>query len=299
MSRPSLTTLVRRALSGECALPRESALIVAVSGGPDSMALLSVLAELRHAFSLTVIAHGVDHGLRHEAARELDLANAFSESVGVLFERTKLAVAPGGNLQERAREARWSALSKAARRHRASIATAHHADDRAETLLIRLLRGAGKRGLGVLPPRARAPFSKPSSELEPGEVTLVRPLLRARRTDVLAHVSRHHVPFAEDPSNQDRRYLRTRIRTELLPLMTELDPSVVEHLDALADELLTDSAQDHAPGFPDCAPWARFLPRATQLAIARLLRPGGASERVWLPGGLVLSVDPTARKRAP
>jgi tRNA(Ile)-lysidine synthase len=296
MTEPSLTTLVRRALRGECALAPDSALIVAVSGGPDSMALLSALALVREKYALQLHAHGVDHGLRPEASAELDLAASFASSLGVPFARTHVHVAPGGNIQERAREARWAALRKAAQDHRAAIATAHHADDRAETLLLRVLRGSGKRGLGVLPPRATAPVPRASDASEECEVPVLRPLLRARREAILAHLRHHKVPFAQDPSNEDRRYLRTRVRQEVLPLLAELDPQIVEHLDALADELVSNSEISPNPSAE--VPWASALPRATQHAIARLMKPGGESERVWLPGGLVLSIDPAARKRA-
>ncbi|MBX3207166.1 MAG: tRNA lysidine(34) synthetase TilS [Labilithrix sp.] len=277
-------------MASECALPAGSAILVAVSGGPDSMALLSVLARVGPALDLTILAHGVDHGLRPEAARELDLAEAFARAKGVPFERTRVAVPRGGNVQARARELRWRALVAAARGRGAAIATAHHADDRAETVLMRLLRGAGARGLGVLPPCAWAPESE--REATGPAVRVVRPLLRARRADVLLHVERHEVPFARDPSNEDPRYLRAVVRHDVLPRLAELDPNVVRHLEALADELVNEDPRGKSPE------WASSLPRSTQNAIARLATSGSTDARVWLPGGLVVSVDPRARRQA-
>jgi tRNA(Ile)-lysidine synthase len=296
----SLTTIVRRALEGECALPAGSPLLVAVSGGPDSMALLSVLARVGPKLGLEIVAHGVDHGLRPEASGELDLAERFAADVGVPFGRTRVVLPYGGNLQARARELRWGALVAEAGRRGAAIATAHHADDRAETVLMRLLRGAGSRGLGVLPARARAPESartracpaestRMSEVSGPSEVPVVRPILRARRADVLLHLERHRVPFAVDPSNVDPRYLRTAVRHELLPLLGKLDPNIVRHLEALADELVIDDARGKS------REWASTLPRATQEALTRLVASGDQDARVWLPGGLVVSVDPQAR----
>ncbi|AKV00833.1 tRNA(Ile)-lysidine synthetase [Labilithrix luteola] len=155
MTAASLVTLVGRALAGEASLPPRSTLLVAVSGGPDSMALLDVTARLASKLELTIVAHGVDHGLRAEAAQELDLAATHAKQLGVRFGRTRVDVEHGGNLQARAREARYRALARAASAVGArAIATAHHQDDRAETVLLRLLRGAGARGLAVLPPRA-------------------------------------------------------------------------------------------------------------------------------------------------
>lgn len=219
---PTLITHVKAALSEHALAPRGSTVLVAVSGGPDSMALLHVLAGLRRRGAFGLFAHGVDHGLRSEASAELDLAARFATSLDVPFSRTRVAVAAGGNLQSRARDARWGALREAAARVGADrIATGHHADDRAETMLLRILRGTGVRGLAALPPR---------------DGDKIRPMLRARRQDVLAHVTRHRVPWLEDPSNRDPRFLRTRVRHELLPVLERLSPHVVEHLCALADD---------------------------------------------------------------
>jgi len=236
---PTLLTLARRALEDEIRLPPGSRLVVAVSGGPDSMALLHVLARLSGRARMELVAHGVDHGLRPEAALELDLAEQLARALKVPFERTRVALAEGGNLQARAREARYAALeAAAARADAAAIATAHHADDRAETVIMRLLRGAGPDGLAVLPATAdRKHADDPLSAGAPPSRLLVRPFLRARRADVLAHLRRHEVAFAEDPSNLDRRFLRTRVRHEVMPLLEDLSPGVVRHLCALADHL--------------------------------------------------------------
>jgi tRNA(Ile)-lysidine synthase len=276
---PSLLTIAKRALTGEAKLERGSKLLAAISGGPDSMALLHVLARLGPPLGIEVHAHGVDHGLRTEAAGELDVAEDFAARVGVPFARTQIRVARGGNLQARARAARFEALAAAARQVGArTIATAHHADDRAETVLMRLMRGAGPRGLAALPPRARLS--------DHDDLELVRPLLRARREAVHAHVARHAIPYATDASNHDPRYLRVRVRHELMPLLVELAPGIVEHLVALADQLGEIDAAE-AGSFP--------LSRSSQAALAQLVRTRSTTARVWLAGGLVVTLDPRAR----
>ena len=220
---PTLITLVRAALRDHDLIPRGGTVLVAVSGGADSMALLHVLGLLRRDRSFGLFAHGVDHGLRSEAAAELDAAEAFARSLDVPFTRTRVVVHPGGNLQARARTVRWDALEAAAARASADrIATGHHADDRAETMLMRILRGTRARGLAVLPPR---------------DGDRIRPMLRARRTEILSHVVRHRIPHCDDPSNRDPRFLRVRVREELLPVLERLNPGVVDHMYALADEL--------------------------------------------------------------
>ncbi len=270
---PSLVTLARRALREDCAIGRGTRLLVAVSGGGDSQALLDGLARLRRALDLDLVAHGVDHGLRAEAEAELDLAQALAASHGVPFTTTRLAVARGSNLQARARAARLEALRGAARRYGAAVvATAHHADDRAETVLLRLLRGSGPRGLAALPPRA-------------GD--LVRPLIRARRDAIHAHLSRHGIPFATDPSNADPRFLRVRVRRDLMPLLEQLSPRIVEHLAALADQLTSAGPADGSGASLDGIP----LGRAQRVALERALRLGLGSARVWLPGDRAARVD--------
>jgi tRNA(Ile)-lysidine synthase len=264
---PSLLTLARAALGRGGLAPRGSTVLAAVSGGPDSMALLHVLAKLRTPIGFRLVAHGVDHGLRPEARRELDVAEEMARSLEVPFERTRVALEAGGNLQARARQARYAALGRAATIAGAGlIATAHHADDRAETVLLRLLRGSGPAGLAVLP--SRAPLPGEGVERRIG-LTLIRPFLRARRADIDA-----------DPSNRDPRFLRTRVRHELLPLLARLSPRIVEHLCALADALgQTEAGRSGAPYGPG-------LSRATRVALEELARTRSTKARVRLPGGL-------------
>jgi tRNA(Ile)-lysidine synthase len=276
---PTLLTLVKRTLVEECGVQRGSRVLLALSGGSDSTALLHVLALLAKKQGFSLSAHGVDHGLRAEASAELDRAQAHCGELGVAFSRTVLSVGSGGNLQARARDERRAALLAAARATQAdSIATAHHADDRAETVLIRLLRGSGPRGLAVLPPRSGV---------------WIRPFCRARKSDVLLHLERHALSFAEDPSNRNRRFLRTRVRHELLPLLAELSPQIIAHLCALADSLEPlAGALESVQGVRDERGVALPLNRAQRGLVGRALAFGQRSARVSLPGGRELSLDP-------
>jgi tRNA(Ile)-lysidine synthase len=261
----------------EARIESSTRLLVAVSGGVDSMVLLHVLSKLRPRLGFSLFAHGIDHGLRAEAGPELDLAERFASELDVPFDRSSVSLSAGGNLQARARAARYGALRERAKELGASlIATAHHADDRAETVLLRLLRGTSPRGLAVLPVRS---------------ADLVRPLIRARRRDIEAHAQRHRVPFSEDPSNRDPRYLRVRVRRELLPLLAELSPGIVDNLTTLADEssetaLLKLSAPSGRP---------LILGRAQRRELARMLEAPSSSARLRLAGGHELSVDPATR----
>jgi tRNA(Ile)-lysidine synthase len=273
---PTLIRLAERTLRDECRLEPRERLLVATSGGGDSAALLHVLSILAPRLGLSIVAHGVDHGLRPEADGELDLAAALADRLDVPFGRTRVSVGPGGNLQARAREARRAALERAAAAASASrIATAHHADDRAETVLIRLLHGATPSGLAVLP-------------AEDGR--RIRPLIRARKADVCRHLARHRIPFADDPSNQDRRFLRARVRLELLPLLEDLSPGIVLHLTGLADDLAAGPS-----AFADEAGQPVVLRRAHVQALRHAALVGRAA-RVRLPRGVEIVVDPKARQ---
>lgn len=277
---PTLIRLVERTLVEECGIRRGERILVATSGGGDSSALLHVLSILAPKLGVSLCAHGVDHGLRSEAARELDLASAFTSRLGVPFSRSVVDCSPGGNLQARARAARRSALERAARGvHATRIATAHHADDRAETVLIRMLGGARPSALGVLPPK---------------DGPWIRPMIRARKSDVTAHLSRHSIDFVNDPSNLDRRFLRARIRLDLMPLLEELSPGIVEHLTALADEL----SGRALPDVVDAAGRPVSLRRAhlgTLRRAVELNRP----VTVRISGGRELSFRPKPSKKAP
>jgi tRNA(Ile)-lysidine synthase len=267
---PALIKLVLRTALDERLFSRADTVLVAVSGGPDSVALLHVLSRLAERLGITIVAHGVDHGLREEAASELALAARVAADLGVPFATTRVAVEPGANLMARARQARYQALGAAAERAGASVtATGHHADDRAETVLMRILRGTGPSGLAVLPPRS---------------ADRVRPLVRARRKDILLHLERHHLPYASDPTNEDPRFLRSRVRRELMPLLERLSPRVVEHLCSLAD-----AAGDAA----DAPASAGGLPlgHAQRTLLTRALRDRNSRIRVPIAGGKIATID--------
>lgn len=190
---------------------RERPLAVAVSGGPDSMALLALAAV---AFPRAVIAATVDHGLREAAAQEARMVAA--QAQGLAVDHAILTVdAPitGASVQARARDARYALLAGWAERAGAlAVATAHHADDQAETFLMRAARGSGVSGLASI--RGTAVIAG---------VRVVRPLLAWRRAALRAIVRRAALPFVDDPANSDLRHDRTRFR-QLLDRNEWLDP---------------------------------------------------------------------------
>lgn len=197
--------------------------MVACSGGPDSVALVHVLARLAPELGFTVAVAAVDHGLRPEAAGEVAWVGRMARASGLPFHPLDVRVTPGPSVQAHARAARYGALLGLARTLGARrIATGHTLDDQAETVLARLLRGAGVTGLSAIAPRRRD--------------GVVRPLIDCTRAQVRAHLTHHGLACLQDPSNRDRRYERVRLREELLPRLAQEDPQVAEHLASLADE---------------------------------------------------------------
>jgi tRNA(Ile)-lysidine synthase len=205
---PDPTLVGRLADDLDRLIPAGTRLGVAVSGGPDSLALLLLAAAARPG---RIEAATVDHGLRPDSASEAEMVAALCRSLevphSILTVRWKRK--PVTALQERARIERYRLLGRwAEERGLPSIATAHHLDDQAETLLMRLTRGAGVQGLAGMRPVAA--FPEPGSSLR-----LVRPLLGWRRQELVELCRHAGVKPAEDPSNADPRFERVRVRRGL------------------------------------------------------------------------------------
>ncbi|OGK94457.1 MAG: tRNA lysidine(34) synthetase TilS, partial [Candidatus Rokubacteria bacterium RBG_16_73_20] len=189
---------VERTIRRHAMLAGGEAVLAAVSGGADSVALLHALVALAPAWRLRLSVLHVDHGLRPDAARDAEFVRALGARLGVPVEVARVAVSPRGSLEAAARAARYAALAAAADRVGAArIALGHTADDQAETVLMRLLEGAGVRGLAGIPP-VRGRF--------------VRPLIERRRAEVVAELGRTGLAWVEAPTNADPRFLRNRVR---------------------------------------------------------------------------------------
>lgn len=179
---------------------------IAVSGGGDSMALLHILAHSFGPGQVELHAATVDHGLRPEAADEAALAGGLAKQLGIDHSVLKWdRRVSGGNLQDRAREARYRLLADWAKSRKISVlALAHTADDQAETVLMRLARSAGVTGLAAMPARRTM-----------HGVTLFRPLLDVTRADLRSYLRQRNIDWAEDPSNADPKFDRIKARQAL------------------------------------------------------------------------------------
>ncbi|HEX7479750.1 MAG TPA: tRNA lysidine(34) synthetase TilS [Polyangiales bacterium] len=214
---------VRRTIEQRALLGRGMRVLVGCSGGPDSAALLLALCRLAPELGVTLEAASVDHGLRADAALDVAVAARQARSLGVGFHALRVAVPAGGSVQAQAREARYEALlGLAAKLGAHRVAVGHTLDDQAETVLLRVLRGAGLRGLGAIEPLRSD--------------GVIRPLLDCPRAEVHAFAQAHFVEIARDPSNDQSRWKRVQVRSQLMPALLTQDARVAEHLADLADE---------------------------------------------------------------
>lgn len=247
---------------------------LAVSGGPDSLALLVLAhAALKVEFEVAT----VDHGLRAAAADEAVQVAQLCARLGIAHRTIQLDLTGGAAVQERARDARYLALAAwLHERGLAALVTGHHADDQAETLVMRLNRGAGVRGLAGMRPVAAVPG-------EPA-LPLLRPLLGWRRAELQTVIENAGIEASDDPSNRDNRFERVRIRAGLADA-NWIDPAALaiaaRHL-ADADAALDWAAEGEwrtvERGANACA-YAPSAPRAVRLRVLeRIVRElvGGA-----------------------
>ncbi len=195
--------------------------IVAISGGPDSVALAAVLLELQRSFDLRLTLAHLHHGLRPtEADEDLEFVRALAETWEVPLEvgyaRLLRRRKKTGSLEETARERRYAFLERVRKKHGARrIALGHQANDVAETLLINLLRGSVLTGLSGIPPE---------------QGTLIRPLIHCSRDQVLEYLENKNLVFRIDSSNADLRFLRNRIRHQLMPQLSQYNPAIASTL---------------------------------------------------------------------
>ena len=201
-------------------------IIAGVSGGPDSMAMLHILSKLQEEFGFQLAVAHLNHGLRPEADDEQEMVALTCAGWGIPFYSQSIdireqAARQKKTLEEAGRDCRYQYFNQLAHQLGADrIATAHHQDDQAESVLLHLLRGSGIRGLrGIMPVNGK----------------LIRPLLGISRQEIEQYIIEQNIPSCLDLSNQDTEFLRNRIRWQLIPILEEYNPRIKETLAGLAD----------------------------------------------------------------
>ncbi|MEW5795572.1 MAG: tRNA lysidine(34) synthetase TilS [Candidatus Zixiibacteriota bacterium] len=229
---PLVTTLekVRQTIETHNLLEKGQGVLVALSGGPDSVALLHVLWRLRKTYRLTLAAVYVNHQIRPRAAkREERFCQGLCDNLGVPLTVMRedvptLAKKRRLGIEETAREVRYGVFARLAESQRFDrVALGHQADDQVETILFRLVRGTGPSGLAGMPYR-RGPY--------------IRPLLDLTRSEILSYLEKQHLSWCEDVSNRSLKYRRNWIRHKLLPeIRRNLNPQADSAIRALADTI--------------------------------------------------------------
>lgn len=217
-------------------VPVDVPLLVACSGGPDSIATLIAVAR-SHAGRVT--AAWFDHTMRPaaEVAREGAVVRRVAGDIGIPVVEGRAMATPRGEAAARTARYRWLARV-AAPSGVAACVTGHTRDDQAETVLLRLVRGAGARGAAGMAPDAPWPVVAPSA----AALRLLRPLLDTSRLEVEAYLAALGVAAAHDPSNESREYARNRVRHDVLPALAEVNSEAVAHLAAFAARERDDDA---------------------------------------------------------
>ena len=212
---------------------RGDRVLVAVSGGADSVALLHLIVGFARGFPVELVVAHLDHGLRRGSAADRRFVEKLARRLDLPVESARRDVGrerrKDESPAEAARRVRRKFLLETAKRVKARfIATGHHLDDQAETVLMRLVRGVGPAALAGMAPAGPGPF--------------LRPLLSLSRDDLRRYLERRGLDYREDPSNRDRRFDRNRTRHELMPLLAEgLNPRAAEHLVRAAERLREDA----------------------------------------------------------
>ncbi|MEO8359535.1 MAG: tRNA lysidine(34) synthetase TilS [Vicinamibacteria bacterium] len=233
MPTPPLVSAVRRSLGSAGLLRPGVTVISALSGGPDSVALLDALLRAGKKVGINVVAAHLDHAIRDDSRADAAFCEELCDRYRVRIrtgrsQPSTQAVKEGGR-EEAARLSRYSFLRRVAREENAgAILLGHTLDDQAETVLMRLMRGSGSLGL---------------SAMRPWDGELLRPLLESRRSTVIAHLIAHRLPYRTDPTNLDPSFVRNRVRHELLPLLADrFNPNITEALGRTARTLAEESA---------------------------------------------------------
>jgi tRNA(Ile)-lysidine synthase len=220
----------------------DETVVVAVSGGADSTALLLAIEELKiyNKLHLAVCVAHLDHRIRKSSGKDAKWVADLSAKLGFrsVIGRVKVAEdahADGDNLEQAAREARYAFLERTARKVSANyVLTAHTMDDQAETVLMRLMRGSASHVLGGM--EGLRPLAKNSS------IKLVRPLLWARRAETEDYCRQRKIEFLSDEMNDDLTFARVKVRKQLLPLMQSFNNRIVEAISRTATQLREDGA---------------------------------------------------------
>ena len=208
-------------------IPSGSALVVGVSGGPDSMCLLNLLLELKEERRYNIVVAHINHGLREESDEEYEYVKKFSSDHNLLFEGIKLGEFDTNSIENEAREKRYSFYEDILKKHKSKyLLLAHHGDDLVETILMRLTRGSTLDGYSG--------FNKISKR---DNYSIIRPLIFYTKDEIMEYLDKKHIEYRIDKTNFDKKYTRNRYRLDILPVLKKENKNIHKKYLTFSEEL--------------------------------------------------------------
>lgn len=265
-------TQIQSFIKAQNLFSKDSTIVIGLSGGPDSVFLLHFLATLRDSGQIAkLIAAHLDHEWRADSHKDAQFCNEITKKYNVPFvvkKTSELSVSLkfNGSLEEVGRNARQFFFESVKQEYKADlIALAHHAQDQQETFFIRLLRGATLTGLTAMKPKQNF---------------YVRPLLTTNKSDIIDFLDTHSIPYLVDPTNASDKFLRNRIRSQVLPALRTCDTRFDKKFEHTLEQLQQTE---------------QFLQKETAKSAARLFEKKG--ETLYLPAAKLLQLHPVMRDR--
>jgi len=228
LNKKIIETIKKYDLVSDC-----NGLVLAVSGGADSMSMLWFFNEYKHIYNFNLIVAHINHGLRseNESEKEKTLIRGFCEKNDIIFEYIDAKISEniknGENLENFCREVRYEFLNNIKQKYNCShIATAHNSDDNAETVLLNLIRGTGLNGISGISPKRND--------------YIIRPMLNCTKSEILDYCEKNQILYSDDKSNFTVKYRRNRIRHNIIPVMKTENPSLLKNIDNFCENVRKD-----------------------------------------------------------
>ena len=212
----------------ELGLKYGDTIVVGVSGGPDSMALLHLLSQIKKETDIFIICAHVDHNVRNESSREREFLQKYCDNNQITFESMKIDDYGDDNFHNEARTKRYNYFGKIVKKYGAKyLFTAHHADDLIETILMRIARGSTLRG-----------YSGFSKIVNMGDYKIIRPFISITKDEIIDYLRHHNLSYVQDASNNEDKYTRNRYRKYVLPFLKREDPNIHEKFIKFSNTLI-------------------------------------------------------------
>ncbi len=208
-------------------IPNDQTIVLAISGGPDSMALFNLLMEISETKKFRLVCAHVNHKVRSESDEEEKKLREFFQNKNVIFESTQIDIEINDNFHNEARKIRYDFFNDVLNKYNSNfLLTAHHGDDLLETILMRIVRGSTLKGYAGFKTKSKS-----------NNIAIIRPLIKLEKQDILNYCEKHEILFFNDSSNEKDDYFRNRIRKRIIPILKSENPKIVMNTLKFSDEV--------------------------------------------------------------